>query len=494
MLIVYGSKLIANSSKLLSMFLKRIIFLISISISVIQTQAQDSINNYTLQQCVEIAAKNNVDVNNAQFQQEASQVNLQQQKGNMLPFVSGYIDHNNYNGRSINTFTNAYTNQQYLAANYGLNASIVLWNGSSIQNYIKQYALNAKAAEMDVQQQKDKLTLNVVLYYLAVLSNQEQLNLAQKQVAATAQKVKLLEIKNNEGAIAPADLYDLKGQLAADQLNVTSTKNALETAKLTLAQFMNIPYSTNMNLAKIDEKTLPEPYNATVAEIYDHAAAALALVKATDLRKESTLKGIVAAKGQLMPTLSLAGGFYTNYSSTASTSQLLNTTDVLSANYVLINSIKTPVYTPQSNYQNEKISYGSQWKNNFNSAIGLNLSIPILNGLQARSRVKQAKINKEQADFLATTTRIQLRQAIEQDFVNMTTSYETYKTLFEQVQAYSQSFRAAEIRFDAGAIATLDYLIVKNNIDRANISLTAAKYDYIFRTKILDFYLGRPLW
>lgn len=469
-------------------------FIIAIFICANQAQAQDSANNYTLQQCVEIAAKNNLDVNNSQFQNEASEVNLQQAKANALPFVSGYINHNNYNGRSINTFTNAYTNQQYLAANYGLSASIVLWNGSSIQNYIKQYSLNAKAMEMDVQQQKDKLLLNVVLYYLSVLNNQEQLNLTQKQVAITQQKVRLLEIKNADGAIAPSDLYDLKGQLAADQLNVTATRNALETAKITLAQLMNVPYTTNMKLEKIDDKILPETYAATVDDIYGHAAATLALVKATDLRKESTSKAITAAKGQLLPTLSLTGGFFTNYSSTANTSQLLNTTDVASSNYVFINNVKTPVYTPQNNYENEKIGYGSQWSNNINSAIGLNLSIPILNGLQARSRIKFARINKEQADFNAKTIRVQLRQSIEQDYVNMTSSYETYKTLFEQVQAYSQSFHSAEIRFDAGAISTIDYLIVKNNIDKTNISLTVAKYDYIFKTKILDFYLGRPLW
>src|ERR1700709_1698370 len=121
------------------MFLNRIIFLIAASVCINLVQAQDSAitNNYTLQQCVEIAAKNNIDVNNAQFQSETNNVNLQQAKGNMLPYFGGYINHGNYNGRSINTFTNAYTDQQYLAANYGLNASVVLWNGSSIQNYIR---------------------------------------------------------------------------------------------------------------------------------------------------------------------------------------------------------------------------------------------------------------------------------------------------------------------------------------------------------------------
>lgn len=478
------------------MFLNRITFVITFFICVNFVQAQDSAitNNYTLQQCVEIAAKNNIDVNNAQFQSETNNVALQQAKGNMLPYIGGYVNHGNYSGRSINTYTNAYTNQQYLAANYGLNGSVTLWNGSSIQNYIRQYALNTKAGEMDVQQQKDKLTLNIVLYYLSVLSNQEQLNMAKKQVEATKQKVALLEIKNDVGAISPSDLYDMQGQLATDKLNVTSTKNALETAKLSLAQLMDIPYSTAIKLEQLNDNMLPLPYEATVDAIYEHAAQSLAVVKASDLRKQGTAKGIVAAKGQLMPTLSLVGGFYTNYSSTASTSQFINSTDIASLNYVLINNIKTPVYTPQNNYQNEKINYGSQWANNINTAIGLNLSIPILNGLQARSRIKIAKINNRQAVFLANTTRIQLRQAIEQDFVNMQTSYETYKTLFEQVQAYTQSFRAADIRFNAGAVSTVDYLIVKNNIDRANISLTAARYDYIFKTKILDFYLGKPLW
>ena len=474
---------------------KKDLFLLVFLFAFIQKNfAQDTAvlhGKITLQQCVEIAIKNNAGVNRSGFAIESDKVNWQQAKGNMLPFVSGNIVHGINQGRSIDPFSNGYVNQNITFANYGLNASITLWNGAAIKNNIQQNLLSFEASKMDFQQQKDNITISVILAYLQVLNNQELLNASAQQVDVTRKQVERLAVMNNDGAVLPATYYDLKGQLANDEMNVVSGNANLETSKLDLVQLMNVPYSKDIDLEKINDAMIPILYDATVDQIYQQALQQLAFVKAADLRKESAEKGAKAAKGLLYPTLSLNGGLGTNYSSIASLQQLVSTSDQPTDNYVLNNGEKLAVIAPQSSYSSQKISYANQWSNNLNSYVSLGLQIPILNGLQAKSRVKQAAILEKQTTFEASTTKVQLKQNIEQAYVNMNAGFERYQKLAGQVKDFAESFRSAEVRFNAGAITSVEYLIAKNNLDRSNINLIAAKYDYVLRTKVLDFYQGK---
>jgi outer membrane protein len=144
----------------------------------------------------------------------------------------------------------------------------------------------------------------------------------------------------------------------------------------------------------------------------------------------------------------------------------------------------------QNNYASEKIGYFDQVRNNVSSNVGFIVRIPILNYMQARNRVKLAEINVKNAALVEESTRLQLRQDIDQVYLNLTNSWDRYKVLEEQVAAYAESFRAAEIRFNAGAGTSVDYMIAKNNFDRASLNLVVAKYDYVLRTKVLDYYNG----
>ncbi len=149
-----------------------------------------------------------------------------------------------------------------------------------------------------------------------------------QQVDVTRKQVQRLAVLNNDGAILPATYYDLKGQLANDEMNVVSGKANLESSKLDLVQLMNIAYSKDIELEKINDAMMPILYDATVDQIYQQALSQLAIVKAVDLRKESAEKGVKAAKGLLYPTLSLNGELGTNYSSIAYLQQLTGTTEV----------------------------------------------------------------------------------------------------------------------------------------------------------------------
>ncbi|MEO7210955.1 MAG: TolC family protein, partial [Chitinophagaceae bacterium] len=192
----------------------------------------------------------------------------------------------------------------------------------------------------------------------------------------------------------------------------------------------------------------------------------------------------------MLPSLYLNGGLGTNYSSIATRSLLTGTTDVLTDQYVIINNVKVYVAAPQNTYNNPKISYGSQWKNNLNSSVSIGLRIPILNGLQYKNRLQQAKIELDKTSFEEKSVQAQLRREIEQAYVNMESAYKKLQKLNEQQTDFSESFRIAEAKFTEGVITSVDYLIAKNNLFQSQQNGISAKYDYELRTKILDFYQG----
>ena len=454
---------------------------------------QDSLLSGTLslKQCIDIALKNNIDINRSEFDMQDSKVTLTQSKANRLPFMSGNINHSFSQGKTVDPFTNSYVDQKLTSASYSLGADLYLWNAGSINNLVRGDALNLEASKMDLQQQKDNVTISVILAYLQVLNGAEQLNAAIQQADVTRKQVERLDVLNKDGAIAPSTYYDTKGQLASDELNIIALKNALETSKLELTKLMNVTYSKDMQLEKIDINAGLAIYDGTSQQIYDMAMKNLALIKAADLRTASASKFVKSAKGQLYPKLVLSGGLGTNYSSAAATQTLVSSSDVITDNFVNIDNEKFSVYAPQGVYNENKITYGNQWKNNFNSYVGIGIQIPILNGLQARGRVNTAKIQEKRSTVEAKTTKTQLQQAVEQAYLNMNTAFERYNKLTSQVDDLTISFQAAKVRFNAGAINSVDYLIIKSKADNANINLIAAKYDYILRTKILDFYQGK---
>ena len=412
---------------------------------------------YTLQQCIDTAVARNIQVRQNSLQAEAAGVNLKQARANILPDLNASFDHGINQGRSIDPFTNTYVNQSVNYAGYGVNSGVVLFSGLSLQNAIRQNAFAYDASRMELQQAKDNLTLNVILAYLQVLNNEDLLASSAKQKELSAKQLERLEILDREGAISPAQLADVKGQLMNDELAILNLRNSLETSKLALAQLMNVPYHTSMSLERINADEFLTVYIKSNDQVYETALQQFSLVKAVALRKRSAEYALKSARGTLFPSLILGGGLQTNYSSVAQ-----NATG--------------------------KIGYNEQVKNNIFSTINLGLRFPILNSFRTRNNIRLADITVRNSELVEENTKVQLRQQVEQAHLNMTNGYERYKTLVEQVAAYAISFKAAEARFSAGVGTSVDYLIAKNNLDRANINLITAKYDFVLRKKVLDFY------
>jgi outer membrane protein len=449
----------------------------------------------TLKQCIETGIANNFDVLQRELQAQGDKANWKQSKLNIFPDLNASAGLSYNQGRSIDPYTNSPVTQSFNSSNYGISSNVILFNGLAIQNDIKRNALTYQAATMDWQQEKDNLTINIILAYLQVLSNTEQLERARNQLGLSGKQVERLETLAKEGAVKPADLSDLKGQYAGDQLAIINTQNALETSKVNLSRLMNIPYSKDLVLEKIEPESFATKYDDTPDKIYQTALQNLALIKAADLRTQSAGKALKVARGRLFPTLSFGGSASTSFSSVALQNQYINTVYAPTSDSAIINNVKYPVFRFKDNFTPfTQISYRDQLNNNIYTSFGFNLNIPIFNSMVQRNRVKQAKINLRLTELTAITTRTRLSQDIELAYINMNSAADGYKASIDQVNAYTESFRVASILFQEGVGNSIEYLITKNNLDRATINLISAKYDYVLRTKILDYYQGKQLW
>jgi outer membrane protein len=449
----------------------------------------------TLKQCIETGIANNFDVQQRQLLAQSDKAVLQQSKMNMLPDLNAFASHNFSQGRSIDPYTNSPVTEAFNSSNYSVSSNVVLFNGFAIQNNIKRNSLAYQASTMEWQQAKDNLTINIILAYLQVLSSTDQLEQAKNQLALSSTQLNRLEILNKEGAIRPADLTDLKGQSAGDQLAIINAQNSLEIAKISLCRWMNTPYDKNITLERIEPSAFTARYETEPGIIYQTALKQLALIKAVDLRRQSAGKAVKVERGQLFPRLSFGASASTRYVSAAMQSQYINTVYAGTSDSAVIGGTRYPVYSYQDKFTSAtKISYRDQLNNNLNTSFGFSLNIPIFNSMLQRTRLKQARNNLRIAELNAKTTRTQLGQDIDAAYINMASASDRYKVLQEQASAYNESFRSAGILFQQGVSNSYEYLTSKNNFDRANINLIIAKYDYVLRTKILDYYQGKQLW
>ncbi len=452
--------------------------------------AQDSIV-YSLKQCIDIALQNNLTVKLNEFQTESNEARLQQARAANLPSISAYANQGINQGKSINPYTNTFINQKINTGQYGVNASMNLWSGFSNYNTMRQNAFTYQAGKMDWEQSKMDITISVMLAYLQILSNEEQLNQAQSQVDVSKAQTDRLNVLDKNNALSPSVLYDTKGQLANDKISFINAKAAFASSKITLSQLLNLSFPANVKFEKINVAAEIKANESNSEAVYAEASKNLPMIKAAEYRRLSAVKYVHVSRGLIFPSLSLNGSIGTNYSDAALSQKVIGVTEAGTDNYVLINNTPTTVYAPQYNFSSEKIAFNDQFKNNLNSYIGVSLQFTLFNSLRTKTQISLAKINKEQAQVRQKNTNIALKGAVDQASIDMKAAYDRYIILSEQVEDYAASFKIATIKFEKGSITIVDYIIAKSNTDKSQMNFIAAKYDYILKSKVLDYYNGK---
>jgi len=444
--------------------------------------------SYSLDDCITTAITNNLDLKSAQLVANDAKVDFKQAKANLLPTLNANYNIGVNNGRSIDPFTNDFIDQKLTFSNAGLSLDMTVFNGFNLLNTLKQNQLNKQASEMEYEAAKQDLVLNVTLAYLQVLNAKAVLQLANSQLEATKKQVEIQKGFYENEAGNPADYTDILGQQSNDETNVLTAKNNLENAKLSLKLLLNLdtPTTFEVNELLLDVKG----YSLSAEEIFNKSLQNFAAFEAQELRTEAAKKGISVAKSQYTPTISFFGQLNTNYSSAAETFSATGTSIEETGDFVTIDNQQYSVFTESTLFDAESITYSNQFENNLNSVAGIAVSVPIFNGFSAKNNVAIQKIVHEESLLELERNHQQIKNAITQVHFSMEAAYKRYQSFLNQVEAYTESYRINEIRFNNGVSNFLNYITSKNNLDNAKINLANAKYEYLLRVKILDYYGG----
>lgn len=430
-----------------------------------QQSAADSIGaTLTLREAVDIAIRNNLVVNQFDLQSQSYKVAFDQSWEYMLPTLGGSAGQGINFGRSLNTTNYTYVTSQTGTGSYNLNAGLTIFAGLQLQNGVKAARYNFEASRLDLQYQKDNITLSVLLAYLSVLSARDQLVTVRAQENSDTIQLNRLTNQGKAGALAVlSNLTDLQGQVAQDEINIAAAFNNLEATKVSLFQLMNVPYKREVEYENsVNSTDLSEYQVASPDSLYNSALRVVPNVRSTALKVQGYEKTLAEDRGAYFPTLSFSGNVNSYYNGAATA---LNT--------------------------NDKIPWGTQFHDNRSEYIGLSLNVPILNGFRVRNNVRNAKINLQNARLTETNTRLALQQNVELAFQNMVSAYKQYKFYTDQAASYAESFRIQNIRFTEGVITSDIYVQAKARSDQAATLMSAAKYAYVFRTKVLDYYQGK---
>ncbi|MBV7269943.1 TolC family protein [Winogradskyella sp. WHY3] len=447
--------------------------------------------SYSLDECISIALENNLNLQSVNLRANSAKVNHQQSKANMLPSINGNFNIGVNDGRSIDPFTNDFINQELTFSNMGLSLDMTIFNGFRLLNEAKQNRLNREASELEKEAEQQDLVLNVTLAYLQVLNSKAVLDLTKQRYEATKQQLKIQEdfYKNESGN--PADYADILGQIASDETSILVSESNLNNARLSLVRLLNIPHNITIDV----ESTLLdfEKYSLSADEVYTQSLQNLATFKANELRIKAAEKGISIAKSQFTPEVSVFAGINTNYSSAAELFNSTGTDIVDTGDFVTINGQDLPVMTEETSFESQSISYQDQLDNNLNTVLGIEVRVPLFNGFRAKNNVALEKIRVEESILELERTHLDIKNAIAQVHFDMEAVYNRYQSLLKQVEAYEESYRINEVRFNNGISNFLNYVTSKNNLDNAKVNLANAKYEYLLRVRVLDYYRGKTL-
>ncbi len=447
---------------------------------------------YSLSDCIEIALKNNLDLKSATLKAKTSEVNFHQTRNEMLPTLNGNYDLGVSNGRSIDPYTNDIINQKLNFSNAGLSLDALVFNGFRLMNSIKRDRFQLQAAEMQTEEARQDLILAVTLAYIQILNGKDQVELAKARLETTQQQLDRLRVLYDEEVGNPADYTDMLGQLAMDQVGVISAKDTQQVFILKLLQLLNTNLDPNAQVSFDSFKGLvsSEKYPLTADQVFDESLQNMATFKSKQFQIDAAIFGIKAARGNYYPYVSLFGRLNTSFSSSAQSFAETGTVVRETGDYVNVNNDQFPVMRNETLFEGSSIGYLDQFNNNFNSVFGVSVQIPILNGFRAKNLVALQKIQKEESLVDFENTKLSFKQSIDQAYLNMESAYDRYFILEDQVTAYEKSFRVNEIRFNNGVSNIVEYITSKNNLDSARLNLSNAKFEYLLRVKILDYYRG----
>lgn len=423
-------------------------------------------NPWTFKQCLDTALQRNISVNQSQLTNELNKTSLEQSKASRIPSLSASANEALNVGNNVDPVTYSFTTEGFHSTNFSVSSSYNLFNGLQNANTIRQQRLNIKAGEYDVEKVKNDVTLNVTTGYLQVLFTTEILASAKKQAEATMAQVDRTTKLVNAGKSPESDLLQIQSQLATDNLAVITAQNQLDLANVTLMQLMEIPISDGFSVvAPAMDETITDILQ-TNQQIYEKSLTVQPQIAGAALKTNASEMALKVSEGARYPRVTLGANLNSNYASSRDKGSEVN---------------------PEGN------PFFQQMWSNMGQSFSMGISIPIYSNRQIKSNIDRAKINLATIRLTEQNVKNVLRKSVEQTYTDAHASIKKYDAVKQQLAAVEAVYQNAEKKFSVGVMSATDFLIQKNNFAQSQSSLIQAKYDFIFKRKILDFYQGKAI-
>lgn len=439
----------------------------------INTNAQDK--KWTLQECVNYALDNNISIKQQELNKELVEEDITIAKGNFYPSLNSSASQS-WNFGSFIDINGGRVSRDSRTNSFGLNSNVTLYNGNRNKNNLLQVQKSLQAAGFDLEENKNGIMLYVVNFYLNVLLNKESLLIAQDQIDISIKQVEKAKALVEAGSQPRTTLLEAEATLAANEQQQTTAQNTLDLSLLSLAQLLQVSHKgfdiQDVPLT-IDSASLI--YNDTDL-IFNTAVANLPEIKSAEIAVERSEIAVEIAKGAYYPTLSFGAGLGTSYQHNQGDKDVRPVVDP---------DTNTIIYVPNG--------FGKQLEDNLGYNLGFTLNIPIFNRFQTKSGVSKAQINQEIASLQLQDKQVKLRETIEKAYADAKAALNQYISAEKSLQAQNESFKNAQVSYDTGVMTSFDFDQVRNRLVNAQSSLANAKYNFVFRTKLLEYYLGIPI-
>lgn len=414
---------------------------------------------WSLNECIDYALKNNIDIQQRGVTTEKSRVNLKTAQYSRLPDLNASLGSNVAFGRSTGSDNTSVSNNQ-ISGSLGVSASLPVFEGLRINKQIKGSQLDLEAAMQDLERAREDVSVNIMTLYLQVLFNQEIVGVSEQQLALSTSQCERSRELVAAGRQPESAYYESEALRANDEMMLTQSRNDLMLSLLNLSQALNRPSAAGFGIVtpQFDSLTIESLYRLGSPDaVYSYAEANRPHIRAELLRLESSRNAVGIAKSSLYPSISLSGGYGTNV------------------------------------FDSSTASFWTQIRNYSSEYVGLSMQIPIFNRRATRNNIRTAKLSLQSQSLALTEAQQSLRKEIEQAYYTAEAAYAKYRSSDKALASAREAFRYEEQRASAGRSTIFDYNDAKTRMEKAESDLIQAKFEFIFRSKILDYYRGEPL-
>lgn len=423
---------------------------------------------WTLQECVNYAVQNNLQVIQSSYNTALNENSLEVAKRQYLPSVSGSISNSASFGQGRDTFGRTGNNDNF-SNSTSVGADMLLFNHGRLEKNIRRSQFEVTASQYDTQRVKDDISLQIAQQYLSVLLNREVTRIAQSALENAEKSYQRAKITTEVGTTAQTVLAEAESARAREKLNVNTAEINTQRSLFALAMLLQLPEYKNFDVAEVnlqDDITAPL---YTADQIIDRAFENQPQIKAAETRIKAAEAQTEITQTAFWPTISATAGLGTSYF------YLLNAGVDINGNKI------------------QQTGFFKQYKDNFGQQVGLSANIPIFNKGITRLNVQQSKINEEIARTSLAQQRQEVLQNVQRAQFDAESNYESYVASVEAEKSAKLALDFAEKSYNAGRATIYDLNNARNNFANAQGSVAQAKYNYIFSLKLLNFYAGIPL-